>query len=62
VTSIPPLGERAHRGLPDGDKLALRLEGFRPITGSLAQASFAAPDHEEETPAMPSLRVVRERR
>lgn len=33
-------------------------EGFRPITGSLSEASFAAAD-EESGMAMPLLRVVR---
>lgn len=36
-------------------------EGFRPITGTLSDASFAVPDENEEA-GMPSLRVVRERR
>ncbi len=33
-------------------------EGFRPITASLAEASFAAPDDDHEAP-MPLLRAVR---
>lgn len=35
-------------------------EGFRPITGNLSDANFAAPDEDHET-AMPSLRVVGQR-
>jgi hypothetical protein len=35
--------------------------GFRPITGDLSDASFAAPGDDQKEAAMPLLRVVRER-